>query len=134
MRGAIASGMPVIAECGGFQYLGRTLEGRAMCGALPHSSENAGKLTRFGYVTLTAKSDGLLGSAGTALAAHEFHYYDSTDNGRDFSAVKPNGKSWDCGVHTETMYAGYPHLFLPANVGAAEAFCRKCLAYKEKKG
>ena len=131
---AIASGMPVLAECGGFQYLGKTLSGQAMCGILPHDSENAGKLVRFGYITLTAKESGLLGPAGTALPAHEFHYFDSSENGGAFSAVKPSGRGWTCGIHTATMYAGYPHLFLPANVGAAEAFCRKCLAYKENKG
>ena len=134
VRRAISSGMPVIAECGGFQYLGETLEGRRMCGALPHESRNTGKLVRFGYITLTAKEGGLLGPAGTCLPAHEFHYFDSTENGSAFTAVKPSGRSWTCGIHTETLYAGYPHLFLPANIGAAEAFCRKCLAYKENKG
>jgi cobyrinic acid a,c-diamide synthase len=134
VRRAIASGMPVIAECGGFQYLGKTLEGRRMCGFLPHESENKGRLVRFGYCTLDAKTPGLLGPAGIRLPAHEFHYYDSTENGSDFRARKPGGRNWDCGIHTESLYAGYPHLFLPANVGAAESFYRKCLAYKENKG
>ena len=104
-----------------------------MCGVLPHSSENTGKLVRFGYVTLTAKDGGLLGEAGTTLSAHEFHYYDSSDNGASFSAVKPNGRSWTCGVHTETLYAGYPHLFLPASLPAAESFYKACLRHKENR-
>ena len=128
---AIRGGLPTIAECGGFQYLGRTLDGFQMCGALPHASTAAGKPVRFGYVTLTAKEDGLLGPAGTVLRGHEFHYWDSTDNGSSFFAEKPNGKCWDCVVSTPTLYAGYPHLFLPANPDAAAAFCRKCLNYKE---
>lgn len=131
VRAAVNAGMPTIAECGGFQYLGKALDGHAMCGVLSHESQNAGKLTRFGYVTLTAKEDGLLGPAGTQLPGHEFHYWDSTVNGVSFTAEKPNGKRWDCAVHTPTLYAGYPHLFLPANPEAAEAFYRKCLAYKE---
>ena len=133
IRTAIENGMPTIAECGGFQYLGQTLEGRKMCGALVHDSTNTGKLVRFGYVTLTAKTDGLFGGAGTTFRAHEFHYYDSTDNGNAFTAVKSNGRSWDCAVYTDRLYAGYPHLFLPASIPAAESFYRKCLAYKEKK-
>ena len=133
VRAAIASGMPTIAECGGFQYLGQTLDGRKMCGVLPHDSTNTGKLVRFGYVTLTAQNAGLFGEAGTAFCAHEFHYYDSTDNGNAFTAVKSNGRSWECVQYTDTLYAGYPHLFLPANLEAAEAFYKKCLAYKEKK-
>ena len=130
---AVRSGMPTVAECGGFQYLGKTLEGRAMCGALPHESANAGKLVRFGYVTLTAKTENLFGPVGMVLKGHEFHYYDSTDNGESFTAVKPNGKTWDCVVSTPTLYAGYPHLFLPANTAAAETFYRKCLNYKENR-
>ncbi len=132
IRRAIESGMPTIAECGGFQYLGRTLEGKQMCGVLPHDSANTGKLVRFGYVTLTSKNAGLFGKSDVTFRGHEFHYYDSTDNGNGFTAVKQNGRSWDCAVYTDTLYAGYPHLFLPANIPAAEAFYRKCLAYKEK--
>ncbi|MBQ7298217.1 MAG: cobyrinate a,c-diamide synthase [Clostridia bacterium] len=133
IRHAIENGLPTIAECGGFQYLGHTLDGRKMCGVLPHDSTKTGKLVRFGYVTLTAKNDGLFGDAGATLRAHEFHYYDSTDNGNAFTAVKANGRSWECVQYTDMLYAGYPHLFLPANLQAAEIFYRKCLAYKEKK-
>ena len=133
IRSAIAAGMPTVAECGGFQYLGKTLGGRKMCGVLPHDSENTGKLVRFGYVTLTAKKDGLLGKAGTTLCGHEFHYWDSTPSGSDFYAEKPSGRRWDCGVTTDTLYAGYPHLYLPASPDAAEAFYQKCLSFQEKR-
>ena len=126
---AVRSGMPAIAECGGFQYLGRMLDGRQMCGVLPHSSFPAGRLVRFGYVTLTAKEDGLFGSAGTTLRGHEFHYWDSSDNGNSFTAVKPGGRQWDCAVYGPSLYAGYPHLFLPSNPEAAASFYRKCLEY-----
>ena len=103
-----------------------------MCGALPHDSSDAGRLVRFGYCTLTVREGGLLGPAGTRLPAHEFHYFDSTDCGGAFDAEKPDGRSWRCGVHTDSLYAGYPHLFLPASLPSAESFYRKCLAYKEK--
>ena len=132
VRRAVLGGMPTVAECGGFQYLGEKLDGWQMCGALSHASVASGKLVRFGYVTLTAKEDGLLGPAGTVLRGHEFHYWDSTDTGHAFTAKKPNGKQWDCVVSTPTLYAGYPHLYLPANPKAAESFYRKCLEYKEK--
>lgn len=133
IRSAIESGMPTIAECGGFQYLGKTLDGKRMCGVLLHDSTNTGKLVRFGYITLTSRKDGLFGEAGVTFRGHEFHYYDSTENGDSFTAVKQNGRSWDCVVYTDTLYAGYPHLFLPANLPAAESFYRKCLEYKENK-
>lgn len=133
VKKAVLSGMPVIAECGGFQYLGKELDGKEMCKALGHSSYDTGGLVRFGYVTLTSKKDGLFGAAGTELKAHEFHYRDSTDNGNGFTAKKPNGKEWECAVYTDTLYAGYPHLFLMSNISAAESFYEKCLEYKENK-
>jgi cobyrinic acid a,c-diamide synthase len=131
---AIASGLPTIAECGGFQYLGEALDGCKMCGVLKHSSTKTDHLVRFGYITLTSCKDGLFGPAGTEFKAHEFHYWDSTDNGNAFTARKPNGKEWECAVMTDTLYAGYPHLFLPSNIPAAEAFYKKCLEYKEGRG
>lgn len=132
IRCSLENRLPTIAECGGFQYLGQSLDQKPMCGVLPHDSTNTGKLVRFGYVTLTAQSDGLLGPIGTELRGHEFHYYDSTNNGNAFTAVKSNGRSWTCAIHTDTLYAGYPHLFLPANIPAAERFYKKCLEYKHK--
>jgi cobyrinic acid a,c-diamide synthase len=84
-------------------------------------------------VTLTSGKDSLFGPAGTQLKAHEFHYWDSTENGDGFEAVKPNGRRWTCGILTDTMYAGYPHLYLPSNIGAAASFYCRCLDYKEKK-
>lgn len=133
VRAAVLSHMPVIAECGGFQYLGTRLDGHEMCGVLPQESYRTGRLVRFGYVTLTAKGPGLFGASGLSLPAHEFHYYDSTSNGGGFTARKSDGRAWDCAVYTDTMYAGYPHLYLPACVPAAESFLKKCAQFKEKK-
>lgn len=131
---AVSSGMPTIAECGGFQYLGRELDGHRMCALLEHSSSRTDHLVRFGYITLTSHKNGIFGPAGTEFCAHEFHYWDSTDNGDAFTARKPNGREWECAVMTDTLYAGYPHLFLPANISAAEEFYKKCLEYKESRG
>lgn len=133
VRKALAGGMPAIAECGGFEYLGKTLDGYAMCGVLAHESTAAGKLVRFGYVTLSAQKEGVFGEAGTQLKTHEFHYWDSTLNGADFVAQNARGTQYPAAITTDTIYAGFPHLYLPACVRAAESFYRKCLSYKEKK-
>ena len=74
--------MPTVAECGGFLYLGQALRDEAgtswpMAGVLPGEGTAAGKLVRFGYGTLRAKSDSLLFRAGETVPAHEFHYWDS---------------------------------------------------------
>lgn len=57
---AIRSGVPSLAECGGFMYLHEHLidpEGMsyAMCGVIPGDAFYKGKLVRFGYVEITSK-------------------------------------------------------------------------------
>ena len=123
---SLEKGLPCIAECGGFLYLQQSLDGHAMVGVLPGQSHNTGRLSRFGYVTLEARRDNLLCAAGEAIPAHEFHYYDTTDNGNAFRAVKADGRSWDCGVATETLYAGFPHFHFYAKPAMAARFLDTC--------
>lgn len=117
IRKAVENGMPTVAECGGFLYLGQHLEGSdgisyPMAGVLPGDGVRKEKLTRFGYAFLTSQSDSLLFSAGEQIPVHEFHYWDSTENGAAFLAQKPvTGRSWSCGFATPTLYAGFPHLY-----------------------
>ena len=52
--------MPCIAECGGFLYLHRELEGQEgvfypMAGVLDAKAYRTDRLGRFGYITLTAE-------------------------------------------------------------------------------
>lgn len=133
VRKCIESGMPCIAECGGFMYLGRCIDGKNMTGLLDVESSNTGHLVRFGYVTVTADRDTLLLKKGQSIKAHEFHYYDSSDNGAACTASKTNGRSWQC-IHAENnIFAGYPHMHFASNMGAAEKFVRSCGEYKRLK-
>lgn len=136
VRKAVADGMPCIAECGGFLYLHRELEdtdGRfyPMAGVLDAKAYRTEKLSRFGYVTLVAEEDQLLGKAGTQIRGHEFHYWDSESCGESFHARKPAGRrEWDCVHGTNTLYAGFPHLFYYSNLQVPHAFLRSCFAYQ----
>ena len=138
VRAAVAGGLPTVAECGGFLYLNRLLsdgEGRdwPMAGALPGRAANTGRLGRFGYVTLTAKKDGLLCQAGESFPAHEFHYWDSTTPGTDFHAQKPQSdRGWDCAFHTPTLYAGFPHFHFWAAPSAARNFVAAARRYAQE--
>lgn len=129
---AVKDGIPTIAECGGFQYLGKSIDGRKMCGVLDFESKRKEKLVRFGYIELHCRERGLFGEADVKIRGHEFHYYDSTDNGTDCTAEKVNGKKYDCCFYTDTLYAGYPHLYLASDPEAAEHFYTKCLEYQQK--
>ena len=126
IRAAVLGGLPTIAECGGFLYLHRTLDDAAMAGVLDADAHLTKKMQPFGYVTLTARRDNLLCRAGERIRAHEFHYAVSSDAGRDFDAQKPNGRAWACVHATETLYAGFPHLYFRANPAFAEHFVRRC--------
>lgn len=130
IRNAVEAGVPTVAECGGFLYLHDTLDGAEMAGVIHTAAFGTKKLQRFGYVNLTAERDNLLCCTGESIRAHEFHYYDSNHNGSGFTAAKPSSKrSWPC-VHTgETLYAGFPHLYFPANPAFAENFVRKAAHY-----
>ena len=118
IRNAVAGGMPTVAECGGFLYLSKKLEdadGNSwdMVGALPGEAANTGKLVRFGYGYISAENDSLLFKEGDSIPIHEFHYWDTTDAGSDLHLTKAsNGKEWDFGFASDTLYAGFPHLYL----------------------
>ena len=126
IRDAVLGGMPTIAECGGFMMLCACIEGREMAGAIPARCHNTGKLSRFGYVALTAGEESLLFRPGDGIRAHEFHYWDADDPGSALEARKPGGREWRCGWVSESLYAGFPHLYLYSNVEAARRFVRKC--------
>ena len=134
IRQALEAGLPCIAECGGFLYLQKELEGRPMVGFLPGTGHNTGKLSRFGYVTLTAQKDNLLCAAGEQLPAHEFHYYDTTCNGEDFLAQKADGRAWRCGIATENLYAGFPHFHFYAHPQMAARFLEMCRKGSPERG
>lgn len=133
----IEQGMPCIAECGGFLYLHSELESPEgsfypMAGVIDGKAVRKEKLGRFGYITLEAKKDQLLGRAGMKIRGHEFHYWDSECCGDSFHASKPAGKrQWDCVCADDTLYAGFPHLFYYSNPEAPFEFLKKCKEYEK---
>ncbi|NSG39946.1 cobyrinate a,c-diamide synthase [Blautia obeum] len=139
IREKLKAGMPCMAECGGFMYLHEEMEGMdgnfyQMAGVIPGKAYRTPKLSRFGYVTLTQKKPALGMEDFGEIPAHEFHYFDSENCGRDFHAAKPESKrGWDCIHGTDTMLAGFPHLYYYGNPEVPKAFLKKCLAYKKQR-
>lgn len=142
IREAISSGMPSLAECGGFMTLMKELEDKngnsyKMAGAISGKTWYTGKLGRFGYVTVIGSdaadvSQTLIG--GLSIRGHEFHYFDSTDNGTDAEAVKPGrGTSWKC-IHAGVDHVwGYPHLYYPSCPEMISRFRKAMDRYREEK-
>jgi cobyrinic acid a,c-diamide synthase len=79
---------PVHGECGGYMALGQSIEdaaGRthAMTGLLGHTTSFAKPRLHLGYRSARLLSDSVLGSGGTRLRGHEFHYATLTSAGGD---------------------------------------------------
>lgn len=137
VKKAICKGMPVVAECGGFMYLHFSItdqEGNHhdMAGVIPGSCTFTGKLVRFGYIELKEKTSRFLDNNGT-IKGHEFHYYDSTNNGADCFAIKPvTNKTYSCIIEGENYWLGFPHLYYPSNPTFPERFVEMAQKYKER--
>ncbi len=139
IREKIAGGMPTLAECGGFMYLMEEmedLEGKSfpVAGVFKGKAFRTAKLQRFGYIDLTANEDQMLGQEGSILG-HEFHYFDTTDNGEAYHASKPLSKrGWDCmKTKGDTLLAGFPHLYYYSNPEKAAHFVSFCAEYKKRR-
>ena len=101
VKDAIRSGMPCLAECGGFMYLHEEMEDERhivweMAGVLNGRTYPAGKLVRFGYVELShekEQKESCYLKQGEVIKGHEFHYWDSSDNGEGLTASEAGSKN-----------------------------------------
>ena len=164
IKKAFKAGMPTVAECGGFMYLHKYIhdicddtdeQNKAdvqnnadtqyntdtqndvsvsqLVGALDGGCHFKGKLVRFGYIELAEKHNNFL-PPNEKIKAHEFHYYDSIDNGADCIATKPaTGRSYDCVISHDNYWLGFPHLYYPSNPHFAESLVRKAYEYRRNK-
>lgn len=127
---AIQTGIPYMAECGGFMYLHQEMEDMEghswpMAGVIHGKSWRTPRLTRFGYITL---EDGTcFGEHVGAIRAHEFHYFDSDRCGEAYTAKKPlSSRSWKC-IHSDGQgMSGFPHMYYYSNLRVPEQFLRAC--------
>ena len=142
VREAIEGGMPSLAECGGFMYLLESLEDmdgvtHMMTGVIEGSSHYTGRLGRFGYITLREKKHLCAANTlitGLEIKGHEFHYFDSDNNGGNAMAEKPgSGRSWDCMHASEEHLWGYPHLWYPSCPKLIDRFAVAMEEYRKER-
>jgi cobyrinic acid a,c-diamide synthase len=137
IRGFVASGRPVYAECGGMIFLSRqitTLDGTSfpLAAVLPFDIEMTGRLVNFGYVTVELSNDCLLGNAGTLIRGHSFHY-SRISNGPDVVtnyriAYSLSGRTEKEGYRLGNVLASYVHLHFRANRDIARTFVAAAIA------
>lgn len=142
VRKAIEGGMPSLAECGGFMYLLESLEDmdgvtHRMTGVIGGGSHYTGRLRRFGYITLSEKKHLCAANTlitGLEIKGHEFHYFDSDNNGGNAIAVKPgSGRSWDCMHASEEHLWGYPHLWYQSCPKLIDRFAAAMEEYRKER-
>ena len=132
IKNAITSGMPYLAECGGFMYLHEFMEDmkgntHPMLGIIKGTVYKTSKLGRFGYIELKSNKKSVFGNENLFCRGHEFHYFDSTSNGADFVAKKPlTNRSWECIHANENGVAGFPHMYYYSNPQMIVDFLKKC--------
>ena len=134
IRTKVAAGMPCLAECGGFMYLHERLEDSEgkmhdSCGVIKGEVKNTGKLSRFGYITVTSDAPDSILKDGP-VKGHEFHYWDSDNCGDSWKAVKTNGKEYMCMHEEGGLIAGYPHLYFYSNPDVAYNFLMKVCKFR----
>ena len=131
IRAFAASDRPIYAECGGMIYLSQQLTttdgiAHALAGIFPFSIEMTGKLVQFGYVTVTLTRNCLLGTHGTILRGHSFHYSrimivaaPETCYRAEYSLSEREEAE---GYMTRNVLASYIHLHFRASPHVAKSF------------
>lgn len=147
MRDAIRrfslAGMPIYAECGGFMYLCRELETResdrySMCDCFPFYTRMHTKLRTLGYREVKLDTDTLLGSSGTLLRGHEFHYSDIAEaaDRTDTVYTVTSRKAGPCqreGYRVNRTIGSYIHLHFGSDPQCTRAFADACRDFRAKR-
>ncbi|MDD7267186.1 MAG: cobyrinate a,c-diamide synthase [Lachnospiraceae bacterium] len=141
IRIALAEGLPLLAECGGYMYLHREIEdmdGRLwpMVGHFPAAVRRQSRLQHFGYAEIEAEPVGDWNLVGVRV--HEFHYYASEAGHDSVSVIKPlTGKSWRGMYSDDQMLAGFPHFFYGTagsrQAGPVRSLLNKAAAYRKQR-
>ena len=120
VRRRVGAGLVVWAECGGLLWLARSLDGHALCGAVPADGRTTARL-HLGYRTALVRTDTPVAPAGAELRGHEFRY----------STLEPPGDALELrgrfgggpgGFASPTVLASYLHLHLGGDPTPAERF------------
>ena len=127
VRGAVADGLPTVAECAGLLYLCRSLDRVPMVGAVPADAAMTERLT-LRYPEAVAASDSLLTRAGERVTGHEFHRTHVTPVAGDGTGPRAGlGPAWlvdgaPTGFAGPTLHASYLHTHWAGHPRLAERF------------
>ena len=135
---AVESGMPVIAECGGFMYLHERLADAGgkefdMVGAVKGRCYPVGHPVRFGYFELEECRDPFW-SGTEGVKGHEFHYYESECCGDRCVVVKrATGQRRSCMGGSGACFWGFPHFYYASKPVMAEKIAGAVKAFADRR-
>ena len=114
---------PIVAECAGLLYLGRSLDGAPMCGRLDLTARMTGRLT-LGYREAVAAADSPVARAGDAVRGHEFHRTTTDPGHGEQPAWRWNGAAH--GFVAGRVHASYLHTHWAGAPAAARRLVEAC--------
>lgn len=126
---AAAAGVPMVAECAGLLYLGKTLDGHPMCGVLDTDAVMTDKLV-LGYRAAVAAADSPLAAEGTRVHGHEFHRTVITRSSEVTPAWRwqARGTVVSEGATRTSVHASYLHVHWSGLPGGAQRLVTACSA------
>ena len=140
IRGAVAGDMPVYAECGGFIYLTEGIDASGnqpaadFVGIFPVRCRMLPRRRALGYRQAELTGDTILGSRGTLLRGHEFHYseIETMPDGveRCYLVSRQGVTLGPEGFRLRNCLASYIHLHFGSNREIAGAFVAACRAHR----
>lgn len=138
LKEKVQQGLPVYAECGGFQYLCQSLtdfQGNTweMAGVFPGKAYMTNRLQRFGYGSIETNPEKGFFTESLQISGHEFHRgVVETQEPGVLSITKiqdPSEKrdpvSWKCGMTIHHAFGGFPHVFFESNPAYAMEWLKK---------
>lgn len=139
IRAAVAAGMPVYAECGGFVYLTEGVDASEnqsaadLAGIFPVRARMLLRRKALGYRQVELLADSVIGTGGATCRGHEFHYSEISqmpdEIKRCYRVTKQGAELGLEGYQIKNCLASYIHLHFGSNPGIAPAFvnlCRSC--------
>lgn len=114
---------PIVAECAGLLYLGRSLDGAPMCARLDLTARMTGRLT-LGYREAVAAADSPVARAGDAVHGHEFHRTTTDPGHGEQPAWRWNGTAH--GFVAGRVHASYLHTHWAGAPAAARRLVEAC--------
>lgn len=133
LRGALAAGVPTVAECAGLLYLCRTVDGTPMVGAIEADAGMDRRLT-LAYRTSTAVDDNVLTTSGTAVTGHEFHRTTTRPGAGRGAGDRSMAAAWMSDIGPEgfasaTLHASYLHTHWAGHPGLGVRFAQHVAQY-----